>query len=115
MGEDTGPPATLILVQPADGATICGDPLVVEIAVEDFELIPIAEGEDPGRPGGHVDVYLNGQDALMLDHRKGEILDVADGVYQIKAELSNADHSPIKPYTNALAYVTVDATACEAP
>ncbi len=113
-GEDSGPPPAITLVAPAEEATVCGDPLLIEIAVEDFPLIPLEEGADSGRKGGHVDLYLNGQAAAMMDTTTASLDAIDEGLWQIKVELSKADHSPVTPYVNDLAYFTVDPAACAA-
>ena len=51
---------------------------------------------------------LNGQDADMIWDESTDIEGVADGLYQLKVELSNADHTPITPYAGDLVYITVD-------
>lgn len=113
-GEDTGPPPVITLLAPSEGATVCGDPLLIEIAVENFTLIPLAQGTDPGKEGGHVDLYLNGQAAAMMDTATASLDGIAEGLWQLKVELSHADHSPVTPYVNDLAYITVDPAACAA-
>lgn len=104
---DAGTPAVRI-VTPAADAVVCGDPLVVVLEVEDFVLAPV--GDDGG--DGHCDVSLNGQEVAMTADTTLEIPDVADGLYQLTAELVNADHSAITPYAGDTIYATVDATAC---
>jgi hypothetical protein len=37
---------------------------------------------------------------------------VEAGEYQLKAELSNADHTPVDPYAGAFVYITVTEAAC---
>ena len=67
-----GPPQITIL-EPTDGDVVCGTPLHVETEVSGIELVDPYDPPDPPRPGtGHLDLMLNGQDALMSDQ---EIVD----------------------------------------
>jgi hypothetical protein len=63
----------------------------------------------------HLDVALNGQEEAewMFSGEQIVMADIADGYYQLKVELSGADHRPIDPYAGDVIYVTVDATVCE--
>src|SRR5687767_14948323 len=87
---DEGPPSIRIL-EPADGATVCGTPLVVEVEVSGLVLVDPTD-TDAEAGTGHVDIALNGQDAAMVGEEHAELDDVEDGAWQLKAELSNADH-----------------------
>ena len=98
--------ASLSFVSPVDGATVSGDPLVVEIDVENFELVPLDEPAADGT--GHVDVTLNGQDAAMSTEPVFSINAVADGLYQLQAQLVNTDHTAIEPYAGHTIYITVE-------
>jgi len=107
-----GDPSILLLV-PVDGATVCGEPLQVEVQVRHLDLVPPEEDTDLVQPGtGHVDIMLNGQDVSMIWEQTTAIHGVADGVYQLRVELSNADHSPVQPYAGDLAYITVQNSSC---
>jgi hypothetical protein len=101
------------LLQPADGSVVCGTPLQVVTEVAGIELVEPGGAEEDALPGtGHVDVSLNGQDAAMGGEESIDIEGVADGEYQLKVELSNADHTPVEPYAGDLVYITVSADAC---
>jgi hypothetical protein len=103
--------ASISILSPQDGAIVCGPLLVVELEVAGIELVdPYGGTEEPGT--GHIDIALNGQDVAMSDAERVEIPDVSDGVYQLKAELSNADHTPVEPYAGDFVYITVDAESC---
>ena len=103
------------LLQPVDGSIVCGTPLGVLTEVTGIELVEAFEDPADALPGtGHVDVSLNGQDAAMGGEEAVRIEGVADGEYQLKVELSNADHTPVEPYAGAFVYITVSADACGA-
>ncbi len=109
-------PATISLTAPADGATVCGTPLQITVEVGGLILLEPAEDDASAAPGtGHIDVTLNGQDAAMAWEERIGISEVADGLYQLKVELSNADHTAVEPYAGDFVYVTVDATRCPEP
>lgn len=104
---------TLRIVTPAADQTVCGDPLLVEIEVTNFELVAPVSDPDLAEPGtGHVDITLNGQDVDMIWDTQADIPGVADGAWQLKAELSNSDHSPVQPYVSDLIYITIDDERC---
>jgi hypothetical protein len=102
------------LLAPIDGATVCGAPLRVEVEVEGLDLVAPGPAEDAAPGTGHVDLTLNGQDALMFWEPTAEIEAVESGEYQVKVELSNADHTPVEPYAADLVYVEVSEAACDA-
>lgn len=110
----------MTLVTPQEGDVICGTPLHVELNVENFTLvepevdengIPI-EDPDAAAGSGHIDIMLNGQDAAMIWSESTDISSVEDGAWQLRVELSNADHSPVEPYVGSTVYITVDNSLC---
>lgn len=103
--------ATVEILSPADGDRVCGTPLEVSLSVKGITLVD-PYGGDAGAGTGHVDVMLNGQDAVMTDQPDFEIPEVADGEYQLKVELSGSDHEPIEPYAGDFIYVEVAEDAC---
>ena len=107
-----GDPYVAIL-SPADEETVCGDPLQVVLDVANFELVAPVEDPTQAEPGtGHVDIMLNGQDADMIWDTSTDIEGVDAGVWQLKVELSNADHTPVEPYVGDLIYITVSDEVC---
>ncbi|HND33539.1 MAG TPA: hypothetical protein PKY30_15615 [Myxococcota bacterium] len=101
------------LLNPVEGATVCGTPLLVEVFVANLKLVEPVEDVDYAESGtGHVDISLNGQDAAMVWQEHADISDVPDGEYQLKVELSNADHTAVEPYAGDLAYITVSSAVC---
>lgn len=104
---------TIALLAPLEGETVCGDPLVVEVEVANIGLVaPLDDPEQAEEGTGHVDIMLNGQDAAMVGETTAEIEGVEDGKYQLKVELSYADHTPVVPYTGDLVYVTISDAVC---
>jgi hypothetical protein len=104
---------TIEILRPVDGATTCGTPLAIEVAVSGLELVaPLADPADADPGTGHVDVTLNGQDVAMFWEPSIEVSAVAPGEYQLKAELSNADHTPVDPYAGDFIYITVSEAPC---
>jgi len=112
--DDTADPTdapSLRLVSPADGAVVCGSPLVVVTELENFRLTNETI-EDPPPDLGHLHLYLNGQEVAQAEAETIEVSDVADNEYQLTVDIAHADHSPVKPYVGATIYVTVAASAC---
>ena len=107
-----GDPYVAIL-SPTDGETVCGDPLQIEVDVANFELVEPTGDAEQAEPGtGHIDIMLNGQDADMIWDTSTEIPGVVETTWQLKVELSNADHTPVEPYAGDLIYLTVDDEVC---
>ena len=112
--ESGGGEPSISIVEPVDGATVCGTPLHVVVDVENLELVPPVDDPEDALPGtGHVDIMLNGQDAAMVAVTTTDLPDVGEGEWQLKVELSNADHTPVLPYAGDLIYITVSAAECE--
>jgi hypothetical protein len=111
-GSDSQDAPTLELLSPADGETVCGTPLVVETRVTNFTLTN-EDIEDPPPGVGHLHVYLNGQEAAQAGQETVEINDIADGDYQLKADLAQANHDALDPYVGTdPIYIKVHAKAC---
>ncbi|MDP2311417.1 MAG: hypothetical protein Q8P41_00815 [Pseudomonadota bacterium] len=106
------------ILSPAEEATVCGAPLVVDTVVGGVVLVdPFPDGStEVGEAGtAHLDVALNGQeeDDWMFSGERIVMNDIEDGYYQLRVELSGADHRPIEPYAGDLVYITVSAGVCE--
>lgn len=110
-GEASVPP-TLEILAPADGATVCGAPLAVQLEVQDFTLVPVEDGGDPVPNEGHADVYLNGQPVMMTAEPQFELTIPEAGMYQLRVDLVRADHVALDPYVGEFVYVEVDEAAC---
>ncbi|MBM4367147.1 MAG: hypothetical protein FJ102_13110 [Deltaproteobacteria bacterium] len=111
---DSGGSPTIRLLSPTEGAVACGEPLAVVVQVENFVLVPPADTGEEAEPGtGHIDVMLNGQDVAMAWEENIDVYGVVDGAWQLKVELSYADHTPVEPYAGEFVYITVDNEVCE--
>ncbi len=111
--EPSGAP-TVTILEPAAGATVCSTSFHVRLQIENLTLVDPYTPPDPLPPNsGHVDVTLNGLDVEMT---QGEELDIGAAEsgfeYQLKAELSNADHTPIEPYAGDFIYFKAEESAC---
>jgi hypothetical protein len=111
-GDADGDPFIAIL-SPEDGDVVCGDPMEVRVEVHGIVLVDPYNPPDPlPEDSGHIDVTLNGQDAVMSKEESFAIPDVGPGEWQLKAELSKSDHTPLEPYAGDFLYVTVAEEAC---
>lgn len=100
------------LLSPLEGETVCGAPVHVEVKVANIVLVPPGDPEDAEPGTGHVDISMNGQPAGMVWVEETDLSDVADGAWQLKVQLSYADHTAVEPYAGDLAYITVSAAVC---
>ena len=114
--DDSDVPCIAIL-SPTDEETVCGTPLVVDTEVGGVTLVDPFPDTTEEAPAGsaHLDVALNGQeeDDWMFAGERVVLNDIGDGYYQLRVELSGADHLPIEPYAGDVIYVTVSAEVCE--
>ncbi len=111
---ETAQDPRITLLSPKEGDVVCGEPLQVEVQVENFTLTEEEGGVYDEPDGtGHAHVYLNGQEVLQGGGESMEVPGpIADGAWQVKVDLANANHSPVEPYTSDTAVITVDAAAC---
>ena len=100
------------VASPADGSTVCGTPLAIELEIANFVLVDPSAGSEAHPGEGHVDVYLNGQSVAMNADESFEIPIVDDGAWQLRAELVNADHTAVEPYAGDVVFFTADNTLC---
>ena len=99
----TGGTPRVSILAPQDGESVCGPDVPVELAVERLTLVE--PDTDGGAGTGHIDVMLNGQDALMAASQDFTLRGVEEGAWQLKVELSNADHTPVQPYAGDFVYI----------
>ncbi len=102
------------IVSPVEGDRVCGSPLVVELDVRGITLVDPYDPPDPlPKDSAHIDCMLNGQDALMSADPHLEISGWEDGEYQLKVELSRADHAPLEPYAGDFLYLHLATAECD--
>ena len=95
----TGPrpssPATVAIVEPAQGATITGDAVHVMLRLDGATIVPQTSTEI--RPDqGHVHLYVNGV-LVSMNYGLEQDLPVTTGSTVLKAEFVAADHAPFSP------------------
>lgn len=112
---DVGAWPTLAITAPTADSVVCGAPLQVTLAITDFRLVPPEDGSEPHPGEGHVDVFLNGQSAAMTPSENFVIDDVADGAWQLRADLASADHQALIPNVGDLVYFSTSTAACGTP
>ena len=106
-------PATITLLAPQEGDTLCGDELPVVVEVQGLTLSAPVASEDKAEPRtGHVDLTLNGQDFTMFWTDETVLRGVEPGVYLLAVELSDSLHDPIEPPARDEVLITVDDAAC---
>ncbi len=107
--------ASVAILAPADGATVCTT-FDVELDIRGVILVDPYDPPDPLPEGAaHVDLTLNGVDAEMAQTESVTLgpPNIETGfTYQLKVELSAADHTPIDPYAGDFVYVTAEDSAC---
>ena len=112
-GSDGGDPSlgTVSITSPADGSTINGPNVTVQVSVSGFEIRPAAEGIVPGT--GHHHFYLD-TDLTPADQpvptippnviHKGDATsehtfeNVAPGEHRIIAVVADGIHVPLQPW-----------------
>ena len=112
-GADTGAngPVALTLLSPTDGATVCGDPLVVETDVQNFTLTNETI-EDAGDNFGLLHVYLNGQEVAQSEVETVTLYGLDEIAWQLRVDLARANHEALDPYVGTTIYITVDNSLC---
>lgn len=112
---DTDAYPTLAITAPVADAVVCGTPLHVTLAISNYVLVPPEDGSDPHPGEGHVDLFLNGQSVDMTPDQDFVIDGLADGAWQLRADLVAADHTALIPYVGDLVYFSTSAAACTSP
>jgi hypothetical protein len=102
-------PGEVLILSPAEGEVICGDPMLLELEVTGFKLVA-PSGDETRREGqGHLDVLLNGQEAAMIWAEEARV-GVEPGLWRLRVELSYDDHSPTGAFDEL--DLTVDPEVC---
>jgi hypothetical protein len=88
-------PATVQIVEPANGATVVGTSVHVVLKLTGGKVV--TETTTNIRPDeGHVHLYLNGQ-LVSMNYGLEQDLPVTTGTYVFRAEFVAADHAPFNP------------------
>ena len=88
-------PATVEIVEPADGATVSGASAHVVLRLNGATIV--SETTTDIRPDeGHVHLFLNGE-VVSMNYGLEQDLQVAPGTYVLRAEFVAADHAPFNP------------------
>jgi hypothetical protein len=88
-------PATVEIVEPADGATVAGTSAHVVLKLNGATIVTQTT-TDIKPDEGHVHLYLNGQ-LVSMNYGLEQDLPVAPGTYVLRAEFVAADHAPFNP------------------
>ncbi|MEZ4552330.1 MAG: copper resistance protein CopC [Dehalococcoidia bacterium] len=119
--QPTSPPsrdagANIALVAPADGATVNGPSVTLEITLTNVALVEIGESGDESTDAvpGHLHVMVDGRQLGMLSHADGiTVTDLADGAHTIVVELVAPSHASYDPPITAMARFTVAGSDAE--
>lgn len=89
-------PATVRIVQPADGAVIVGSTVHVAVTVTGATIVQATTTNI--RPDqGHVHLFLDSNLTYMSYTLQQDLSGVAPGTYQLRAEFVASDHAPFSP------------------
>jgi len=88
-------PATVEIVEPANGATVAGTSVHVVLKLTGATIVT-ATTTNVRPDEGHVHLYLNGQ-VVSMNYGLEQDLPVTPGTYVFRAEFVAADHAPFNP------------------
>ncbi|MGE0229683.1 MAG: copper resistance protein CopC [Dehalococcoidia bacterium] len=119
--QPTSPPsrsatAGIALTAPADGATVNGPSVTLEIDLTNVALVEMGESADEaaGAVPGHLHVMVDGRQLGMLSHAEGiTITELADGAHTVMVELVAPSHASYDPPITATARFTVAGSDAE--
>ena len=95
LGPRPSSPATVSVVEPADGAKIVGTSVHVVLKLTGGTIVTATTTNI--RPDeGHVHLYLNGN-IVSMNYGIEQDLPVTPGTYVLRAEFVAADHAPFNP------------------
>jgi hypothetical protein len=94
------------VVTPTDGGAIAaGEPVTIEVEVEGGQLVNATTSDDPR--DGHLHIYVDGTLASMVSRSTTEV-DLAEGMHEIEAEFTTADHRSFDPPVTDTVAVTAE-------
>ena len=88
--------AQLAIVEPANGTTLAGPTIPVQLSLEGAELTDRVS-TDLRPDQGHLHVSLDGTLVEMNYQLDGELDDVAPGTHVLRVEFVALDHAPFTP------------------
>ncbi len=95
LGPRPSSPATVEIVEPANGATVVGTSVHVALKLTGAKIVDATTTNI--RPDeGHVHLYLNGL-VVSMNYGLEQDLPVTPGTYVFRAEFVAADHAPFNP------------------
>ena len=95
LGPRPSSPATVQIVEPANGATVVGTSVHVVLKLTGAKVVT-ATTTNVRADEGHVHLYLNGQ-IVSMNYGLEQDLPVTPGTYVFRAEFVAADHAPFNP------------------
>jgi len=88
-------PATIVITQPASGATVTGTSVHVVLQLTNAEIVKTTTTNI--RPDqGHVHLYID-NNLVSMNYGLEQDLPVHPGTYVLKAEFVASDHAPFNP------------------
>ena len=95
LGPRPSSPATVAIVEPANGARVSGETAAVELRLDGATIVP--ETTTELRPDeGHVHLYVDGV-LVSMNYGLEQDIPVQAGSHVLKAEFVAADHAPFNP------------------
>jgi hypothetical protein len=95
LGPRPSSPATVAIVEPAQGATVTGESVHVVLELTGATIVP--ETTTNLRPDqGHLHLYVNNQ-LVSMNYGLEQDIPVQPGTLVLKAEFVAADHVPFSP------------------
>jgi hypothetical protein len=95
LGPRPSSPATVAIVEPAQGATVTGQSVHVVLELTGAAIVPETTTElQPDK--GHLHLYVNNQ-LVSMNYGLEQDIPVQPGTLVLKAEFVAADHVPFSP------------------
>jgi hypothetical protein len=95
LGPRPSSPATVAIVQPAQGATVTGTTVHVVLKLDGARIV--TQTTTAIRPDeGHVHLYVDNQ-LVSMNYGLEQDIPVVPGTHALRAEFVAADHAPFSP------------------